>query len=202
MTKPSLLSRLTKSALLALYRRKGWTLVEQEPVPPRCVILGAPHTTNWDFVFFLGAVHQLGFEPAFMGKHTLFKWPMRRFMFDMGGVSVNRSTGGNYVEQVVAEFARRARLALVIAPEGTRKAIQGWKSGFYHIANGARVPIVPAWVDHRTMEGGIGPALMPSGDYVADLAKLAEFYLARIPGHPRFLALAEQVRALRSKGDA
>lgn len=197
MSRPSLSSRLTKAALLALYRRKGWRLIEQEPVPPRCVILGAPHTTNWDFVFFLGAVSQLGIEPAFMGKHSLFKWPMRRFMFDVGGLPVNRSTGGNYVEQVIAEFARRARLALVIAPEGTRQAIKGWKSGFYHIAAGAGVPIVPAWVNHATMEGGVGPALQPSGDYAADLGRLAEFYLARIPGHPRLVALAEQVRALK-----
>ncbi|WP_374529720.1 lysophospholipid acyltransferase family protein [Novosphingobium sp.] len=186
---PSLSSRLVKRLLLWLYRWKGWTLSGETSLPGRCVILGAPHTSNWDFVFFLGATSRLGVEPAFMGKHTLFKWPMTRFMLDMGGVPVNRSTGGNYVEALIAEFKRRSRLALVIAPEGTRSSKGGWKSGFYHIALGAGVPIVPAWVNNETMQGGIGPALMPSGDYQADLAKLAAFYRSVLPDHPRVLAI-------------
>lgn len=183
---PSLLSRLAKAALLWLYRRKGWTLVERHPAPRRCVILGVPHTSNWDFVFFLGATWQLGIAPAFMGKHTLFKWPMTRFMFDMGGIPVNRTVKANYVDQVVSAFARREDLALVIAPEGTRSSKGAWRSGFYHIAQEAGVPIVPAWVDNATMTGGIGEPLMPSGDYGADMAKLLAFYRARIPGHPRW----------------
>ncbi len=183
---PSLLSRLVKAALLWLYRRKGWTLVEISQPPRRCVILGVPHTSNWDFVFFLGATWQLGIAPAFMGKHSLFRWPMTRFMFDMGGVPVNRTIKANYVDQVVGAFARREDLALVIAPEGTRSSKGAWRSGFYHIALGAGVPLVPAWVDNATMTGGIGEPLMPSGDYAADMAKLLAFYRARIPGHPRW----------------
>ena len=197
---PSLLSRLAKRVLLWLYRWKGWRLEGEAPESRKCVILGAPHTSNWDFVFFLGATNQLGISPAFMGKHSLFKWPMRRFMLDMGGLPVNRSKGGNYVEQISAEFARRAELALVIAPEGTRKSVDGWKSGFYHIAMRAGVPIVPAWVNNATMQGGVGPAMMPSGDYAADLARLAEFYLSKIPGHPKLMALAAQVRAWQAGG--
>lgn len=186
---PTLLSRLVKAVLLRLYRWKGWTLEGEGSIPQRCVILGAPHTSNWDFVFFLGATHQLGIEPAFMGKHTLFRWPLTRFMFDMGGVPVNRTRGGNYVEALIAEFKRRSRLALVIAPEGTRSSTRGWRSGFYHIALGAGVPIVPAWVNNATMRGGLGPALMPSGDYRADLARLAAFYRSVMPDHPRVLAI-------------
>lgn len=182
---PSLLSRLVRRLLIWLYRWKGWTLSEGSTIPKRCVILGAPHTSNWDFVFFLGATHELGVQPAFMGKHTLFKWPMTRFMFDMGGVPVNRSKGGNYVEALIAEFKRRSSLALVIAPEGTRSATKGWRSGFYHIALGAGVPIVPAWVNNATMRGGIGPSIMPTGDYRADLARIAAFYRSVLPGHPR-----------------
>lgn len=186
---PTLLSRLVKGAMLWLYRWKGWALEGETTIPQRCVIVGAPHTSNWDFVFFLGATHKLGIDPAFMGKHTLFKWPMRRFMFDMGGVPVNRTKGGNYVEALVAEFKRRSKLALVVAPEGTRSRTKGWRSGFYHIAYGAGVPIVPAWVDNATMRGGIGPALMPTGDYRADLAKLAAFYRSVMPRHPRVLEI-------------
>lgn len=198
----SLSSRLVKRVLLALYRWKGWTIVSAAPVPRRCVILGAPHTSNWDFVFFLGAVTQLGIRPNFMGKHSLFKWPMTRFMFDMGGIAVDRSAKDrNYVDQVVSEYGRRDELALVIAPEGTRGKISGWRSGFYHIALGAGVPIVPAWVNNRTMKGGIGAAIMPSGDYAADLARLLEFYRSVVPDHPRWAALEASLTKARGKSD-
>jgi 1-acyl-sn-glycerol-3-phosphate acyltransferase len=89
--KPTLLSRLVKGFLLALYRWKGWTLSGGGATPKRCVILGAPHTSNWDFVFFLGAVTQLGIKPSFMGKLRLFRWPMTRFMHDMGGTRIMSS---------------------------------------------------------------------------------------------------------------
>jgi len=203
LRKPSISSRLVKWVLLALYRWKGWTLVSVAPVPRRCVILGVPHTSNWDFVFFLGATHEVGIAPNFMGKHSLFKWPMTRFMYDMGGISVDRTAKGkNYVDQVVAEFERREDLPLVIAPEGTRGAIKGWRSGFYHIALKAGVPIVPAWVDNATMLGGIGEGIMPTGDYAADLGKLLEFYRSKMPGHPRWDALEATANAAKEEADA
>ena len=202
-TLPSLLSRLVKAVLLWLYRWKDWALVEVNPVPRRCVILGVPHTSNWDFVFFLGTTHAIGIAPSFMGKHTLFRWPMRRFMFDMGGIAVNRSEQGrNYVDQVVAEFARRDDLALVIAPEGTRGAITAWRSGFYHIADGAQVPIIPAWVDHAAMKGGVGPAIMPCGDFAADLRKIAEYYHSVMPDHPKLAVLYAQAGLTRDAAEA
>ncbi|MBS3928783.1 MAG: 1-acyl-sn-glycerol-3-phosphate acyltransferase [Sphingomonadales bacterium] len=190
---PTLLSRLVKWALLALYRWKGWTLVSVAPVPRRCVILGAPHTSNWDFVFFLGAVTEMGLSPSFMGKDSLFKWPMTRFMHDMGGIPVDRKAKDkNYVDQVVAEFAKGDELSLVIAPEGTRGDIKGWRSGFYHIAHGAGVPIFPAWFDKATGQGGIGKGVMPTGDFAADLRKIAEFYYSAMPGHPKLAVLYAQ----------
>lgn len=185
----SLLSRLARRVLISLYRRKGWKLEGQAPAERKFVITGAPHTSNWDFVFFIGATHRLGIRPSFMGKHSLFRWPLRRFMLDMGGIAVDRSKRANYVDQVVAEFARADALALVVAPEGTRSSDGEWRSGFYHIALGAGVPIVPAWVDNQAMRGGIGPALMPSGDYAADLRKLGDFYRSVMPGCPRFARL-------------
>lgn len=200
---PSLLSRAVRRVLLALYRWKGWTLVQAAPIPPRCVILGAPHTSNWDFVFFLGATARLGIKPSFMGKHSLFKWPLTRFMRDMGGIPVDRrAKNRNHVDQVVGAFARATELALVIAPEGTRGAITGWRSGFYHIAHGAGVPIVPAWVDNATMRGGIGPAILPSGDYAADLRKIAEFYHAVLPHHPKLAVLYAEAGLGGGEADA
>lgn len=188
----ALLSRLVKALLLALYRWKGWTLVETAPVPRRCVILGAPHTSNWDFVFFLGVTHHLGISPSFMGKLSLFKWPMTRFMHDMGGVPIDRSKRANYVDQVIAVFRRRDELALVIAPEGTRGAVSAWRSGFYHIAHGAGVPLVPAWVDNAAMTGGVGPAIETTGDFGADLRRIAAYYHSVMPHHPKLAALYRQ----------
>jgi 1-acyl-sn-glycerol-3-phosphate acyltransferase len=188
--KPTLLSRLVKGFLLALYRWKGWQLEQARGTPKRCVILGAPHTSNWDFVFFLGATHQLGIKPSFMGKLSLFRAPLTRFMYDMGGIPIDRrAKDRNYVDQVVSEFAKGRELALVIAPEGTRGSITAWRSGFYHIALGARAPVVPAWVDNATMKGGLGPPLTISGDYEADLRRIAEFYHSVMPLHPKLAVL-------------
>jgi 1-acyl-sn-glycerol-3-phosphate acyltransferase len=201
--KPTLLSRLVKGFLLALYRWKGWTLAGQAPVAERCVILGAPHTSNWDFVFFLGAVTQLGLKPSFMGKLRLFRWPLTRFMLDMGGIPIDRKAKDkNYVDQVIAAFNMADELALVVAPEGTRGPIKAWRSGFYHIALGAGVPVVPAWVDNATMQGGIGPALTMSGDYGADLRRIAEFYHSVMPLHPKLAVLYAETGILGATGDA
>ncbi len=186
----SLLSRLVRAVVLWLYRRKGWRLEGAAPPGPKSVLLGVPHTSNWDFVFFLGATDHFGLRPRFMGKDSLFRWPMRRFMFDMGGVPVDRSAKGDYVRAMVEAFAAQDEFHLVVAPEGTRSASRPWRSGFYHIALGAGVPIVCAWVDNGRMAGGIGEVIWPSGDFAADMAKIRAFYETVIPGHPR-LALIE-----------
>ncbi len=188
----SLLSRLVRGIVLALYRSRGWRFDPGPDVPRRCVIAGAPHTSNWDFVFFLGATATMGRRARFMGKRSLFRWPLRRFMFDMGGIAVDRSKSGNYVGDVAAEFAQSSDLALVVAPEGTRGSITRWRSGFYHIALAAGVPVVPAWVDHRAMRGGLGPAIMPSGDFAADLKLIALFYRTVMPDNPKLAVLYAQ----------
>lgn len=193
---PSLMSRLVRWVILLIYRAKGWKLEGALPDARKFVIAGAPHTSNWDFVFFTGATHEMGIKPSFMGKHTLFRWPMKRFMEDMGGIPVDRRSRANYVEQVAAEFARRDELALVVAAEGSRTTDGTWKSGFYHIAQAAGVPIVPTWVCNATMRLGFGPALWPSGDYAADLAKIAAYLRSVLPDESRFKALEAQAAAL------
>jgi len=173
---------------------RGWHIEGTPPADRKFILVGAPHTSNWDFAVFLGATDELGIHPSFIGKQSLFSWPMRRFMFDMGGIPVDRTRRSNYVEQVVAEFAKRDELALVIAPEGTRDSDGRWKSGFYHIAIGAGVPIVPAWINRRTRKAAIGPAIRPAGDYVADLKRIADFYRAQEPDNPRFGQIDRDVR--------
>ena len=134
----TLASRLVRRAVLALYRWKGWRLVETSTVPRKCVILGVPHTTNWDFVFFLGATHQLDIKPAYMGKRSLFKWPMRRFMLDMGGVPVDRSLGGNYVQAMIDEFSRRKEFMLTGSWMSYSAPFPGkeWKMAAHYFKNG------------------------------------------------------------------
>lgn len=195
--RPTLLSRITKAVVLWLYRWKGWRLSGERKFPPKFVITGAPHTSNWDFIFFVGAVHELGIRPSFMGKLSLFRGPLKRFMYDMGGLPVDRSKrNNNYVEETVAHFNRADELALVVAPEGSRSSDGTWRTGFYHIALRAGVPIVPAWVNNTDMSGGLGPAIMPTGDYAADLAKIAAFYRSVMPDCLRFERLAASAAAL------
>lgn len=199
--KRSIASRIVRRIIMALYRWKGWKLDGHLPDIPKFVIAGAPHTSNWDFVFFIGATAEEGVEPNFMGKHTLFKWPMTRFMLDMGGISIDRRKRANAVEQVAEEFARRDRLALVIAAEGSRTTDGSWKSGFYHIAQAANVPIVPAWVCNERMILGFGPPIYPTGDYGADLAKIAAFMRSKLPDYGRYQVLEAQARHLMENPD-
>ncbi len=191
---PSLLSRLVKAVLLWLFRRKNWDFEGEPPRSAKSLILGAPHTSNWDFVFFLGATHSLGVRQRFMGKTSLFRWPLTRFMYDMGGVPIDRTKRNNYVDQVIAAIKSAPRdFHLVIAPEGTRGAIEKWRSGFYHIAHGAGVPIIPAWVDNAAKRGGIGPEIPTTGDFLADLKKIADFYRSKMPDHPKLAKLYAMV---------
>lgn len=193
---PTFLSRLVWRAMRWLYRRKGFRIQNRVPDLPKFIIVGAPHTSNWDFIFFAGAVQEMGITPSFIGKHTLFKWPMARFMRDMGGMPINRAAPQGYVKSVMQMIAVAETIALVIAPEGTRSSDGRWKTGFYHIALGAGVPLVPAWLDIATGRAGFGEAIWPSGDLKADLLRLAAFFRQQMPDCPRFAVLEAQALAL------
>ena len=158
------------------------------------MIAGAPHTSNWDFVFFAGATKHSNVQPNFMGKHTLFQGIMKNFMLDMGGIPVDRRSRLNATEQVAAEFERRDDLALVIACEGTRKTDGKWKSGFYHIARAANVPIVPAFADNARRIISFGEPLIPTGNYGEDLLKIAQWFRSKLPDYERFKVLEQQAR--------
>lgn len=195
--KVTLLSRLVNRIILFLYRWKGWKIEGALPKHlKKYVIAGAPHTSNWDFVFFAGATKHEQVQPNFMGKHTLFEGMMKNFMLDMGGISVDRTKRADTVEQMRREFERREELALVIAVEGTRGSDGKWKSGFYNIAKAAGVPIVPAYADNDKMIIGFGEPLFPSGNYGEDLLKLAEWFRSKLPDCERFKVLEKQARDL------
>ncbi len=194
--KSSLLSRIVRRIIMVLYRWKGWKLDGHLPDLPKFVIAGAPHTSNWDFVFFIGATAEQGVQPNFMGKHTLFQGMIRNFMFDMGGIPIDRTKRSNVVEQVAAEFERRDHLALVIAAEGTRSSNGEWKSGFYNIARAANVPIVPAWVCNERRTLGFGPAIVPTADYGETLLEIARFMRSKLPDYERYKVLEAQALGL------
>lgn len=200
--KPSLTSRLIRRASILYFRMAGWKIEGAPITVKKFVLAGAPHTSNWDFVVFLGATDALGIRPSFMGKHTLFRWPLKRLMYDMGGIPIDRRKRANYVEQVVDAFDQRDDLALVIAAEGSRHTEGDWKSGFYHIAMGANVPIVPVWLGLSQRRIRVGEAFMPSGDYLADLHRIAEFLRAANPAEPRFANVERQATADRALSKA
>lgn len=195
--RPSLLSQIVRKALVIFYRLRGWKAHGTPPLDGRCVIIAAPHTSNWDFLYFIGLTEDLGLRPHFMAKDSLFRWPMGRFMRDMGGVQVVRSSRQNVVDMMVAEFARRDRFMLAIAPEGTRGKVGEWRTGFYHIALKAGVPLVVGMMDYGTKTGGLGPIIWPSGDYAADMAKIFEVFRTVTPKHPErgITCLAEVTNA-------
>lgn len=174
--KPSTPSRLFRRLLVWFYRRRGWQAEGQIPAERKYVLVAAPHTSNWDFVNFLGLTEDVGIRPNFMAKKSLFRGFWKNFMLDMGGVPVERSSSQNYVQQMIDEFARRAEFILTVAPEGTRSQAREWKTGFYHIAVGARVPIILGFMDYARKAGGLGPMIWPTGNFAEDMKKMAAFY--------------------------
>lgn len=151
----------------------------EDPVPKRCVMIAAPHTSNWDFPLTLALAKVSGVRISWLGKRSLFRGPAGPIMRALGGVAIDRSVPGGMVGQLAAEFERHDRLVLVVPAEGTRSRTEYWKSGFYRIAEQAGVPIACAFVDRRTRTGGFGPIVTPSGDVTADMDVLRDFYDGR-----------------------
>ena len=182
--RPGPVARAVRRLLLGLYRMRGWKAVGVVPEPRRFIIIAAPHTSNWDFVNFLGLTADLRVRPHFMGKLSLFRWPIGGFIRQMGGIAVDRRNSSNVVQQMVDEFARRAEFMLTVAPEGTRGKATKWRTGFYQIALAAKVPLVVGLMDYGTKTGGLGPLIWPTGDFRADMMKVLEVYRSCVPKFP------------------
>jgi 1-acyl-sn-glycerol-3-phosphate acyltransferase len=175
---PSVTVRALRPISRAWLIATGFKVVGTFPDIPKFIVVAAPHTTNWDLPHALAAGLQFGRRVHWMGKATIFKWPFGGLMRWLGGISVDRSKSTNAVASIVNVFAERDNLALVVAPSGTRSATVPWKSGFYHIAHGAKVPLVLAYIDYNRREVGIADTITPTGDYEADLAKIQSIYAA------------------------
>lgn len=162
----------------------GWRVIIPEPPPPRCVVVGAPHTSSWDLPLTLLLTLAGGLRLRWVGKESLFRGPGGPALRALGGMPVRREGRADFVAQMVAAFAAEEALRLAILPEGTRGRAAHWKSGFYYIALGARVPIVLGYADYRRRLVGLGPALEPSGDIGADFALIRAFYAGIVGRHP------------------
>ena len=140
------------------------------------VLIGAPHTSNWDFILMLGIAWDLGLKVKYLGKHTLFKPPFGFVMRWLGGIPVDRSNPAGIVTDIVERVRSGQGFYLVVTPEGTRSSGRYWKSGFHRIAVEAGLPITLGYVDRDTMTSGLGMTFVPTGDVRADMDVVRAFY--------------------------
>jgi 1-acyl-sn-glycerol-3-phosphate acyltransferase len=154
----------------------GWKLSGKAPEARKYVLIAAPHTSNWDFLYLKLSAAMLGIRLQWMGKHTLFKGILGPAIKRMGGVPVDRRSRSNVVDQMIRQFAINERLVLTIPPEGTRGYVAYWKSGFYYIAKRADVPIVLSKLDYGRKRAEIGETIFPVVDIPEVMDRIREYY--------------------------
>ena len=168
-------------------RATGWRI--EGSLPPgaaKSVLIAAPHTSNWDLPYTLMVAFDLRLHIYWMGKASIFRWPFGGLMRSWGGIPIQRHLSLNMVEQAIQGFRDNREFILVLSPEGTRKKVERWKMGFYHIALGAGVPIVPGALDFANRRVVIGAPFQPTGDAEADLQALLAFFRPYVPKKPEY----------------
>lgn len=177
-------SSLVNSIARIILKLSGWRTHVIPPHTSRYVLIGAPHTSNWDFILALVLMAVERIPIRIMGKDSLFRWPLGLFMRAIGAIPVNRRERTSLVDQIVAKFDEQTDLIIGISPEGTRSKTSHWRTGFYYIALKARVPIVLAYLDYKNKVIGLGPSIKPTGNIHADFAKIRDFYSGVIGKFP------------------
>jgi 1-acyl-sn-glycerol-3-phosphate acyltransferase len=165
-------------------RLSGWRINGQFPEVRKLIVVVAPHTSNWDFVYGIATVFALGLKVHWIGKHSLFKGGLGPIMRWLGGIPVDRSKPNGVVGQLADEFRLREQLLLGITPEGTRSRVERWKTGFYHLAMQAQVPLVPAYMDYRLKQLVILKPFAVTGAMQQDLVALQDVFAAVTPKRP------------------
>ena len=178
--------RMIFRALSRLYFRiSGWKLQGELPAEVRkCVMVAAPHTSNWDFPIARATFFLLKIPVKFLAKKELFFFPFGTVLKALGGIPINRKKSNNLVEEMTKMLKENDELVLLIPAEGTRKPVKKWKSGFYYTALNAGVPIVLGFMDYKEKIAGIGPVIYPTGDYDKDIAEIKDFFKDKTPKHP------------------
>lgn len=167
-----------------ILRLLGWQIVGRFPNLPKYVLVGAPHTSNWDFPFTMLLMFGSGVRFNWIGKDSLFRGPQGGIMRKLGGIPVRRDLRTNFTAQIVEVFNNSPELIIAISPEGTRSLATRWKTGFYYMAREARVPIVMGFIDYRRKQLGVGPVHYPTEDIEHTFAQLRAFYADKSGKYP------------------
>ncbi len=165
-------------------RLTGWRVDPGPPNLSKFLVVVAPHTSNWDAIYGLCAISGMRLRINWMVKDSVFVPVLRGFLKALGGIPVDRSSRHGIVEQTAAQFAKHDQFILALTPEGTRKRVEKWKTGFYHMAVLAKVPMVTAFFDYERRVMGFGQIIEPSGDLAADLGRLQDFFATIKGKHP------------------
>lgn len=168
----SFIARMLGKLVLGLF---GWKRTGGVPDHPNMVIIAAPHTTNWDFIFLMAAAYSFGISINWLGKDSLFKTPLGPLLRFMGGVPVDRSKANNLVQSICVQIDQGDGINLVVPPSGTRRYTEYWKSGFYRIAVAAQIPLVCGYLDYQKKEAGLGLAFLPN-ELSQDMDRIRAFY--------------------------
>lgn len=171
---------MLKALFKIFFRRAKWKLLAPAPDQAfKCVMIAAPHTSNWDFVYAISAMSQLGLNPRFTIKKEFDVFLLGRLITDLGALWIDRSKTkrGGMTDYMVSLFQKDDRpLTVVVTPEGTRSAVREWKTGFYHVALNANVPICCSFMDYQRKEIGIGMCFIPTGNMKEDMKLIMDYY--------------------------
>jgi 1-acyl-sn-glycerol-3-phosphate acyltransferase len=174
---------LVRGFCLAFLRLSGWTIHGDWPAINKAVLVAAPHTSNWDGIYMLAAAGCTRIKLRWMGKKSLTTGPFGGLVKALGCVPIDRAASHDVVKAMTDAFAAHDQMILAIPPEGTRSLTQQWKSGFYHIAHSAQVPIILSVLDYGTRTMRIGAVIHPTGDYDTDLALIQSHYAGAVGKH-------------------
>ncbi|MFD2244895.1 1-acyl-sn-glycerol-3-phosphate acyltransferase [Pontibacter ruber] len=169
-----------------LFKVSGWKLVGNlTPENRRCVMVAAPHTSNWDFIYARAAFYLMEAPIRFTIKKEFMRFPFGGLLKSMGALPVDRSKNTRMVDAMISIIKQtKGDMCVLVTPEGTRKYQPRWRMGFYHVAVGAGVPIVLGYLDYAKKEAGIGPTIYPTGDIDADMEKILAFYRTKTAKYP------------------
>lgn len=169
-------------------RLSGWRVTGDIPNIPKAIVIGAPHTSNYDEWLVLMTAFGLGLNLKVFAKHTVYRPPFRHVLSWLGVIPVHRQQAQGLTQSTIDAFAGHEQLWVGLSPEGTRTQASEWKSGFYHIATSAQVPIVLVGLDYAAREVRFLSTLTPSGNYTQDLALIQSYYAGITPAHPKRLS--------------
>lgn len=178
-----------------LFKIAGWKVTRTLPSEIRkCVIIALPHTSNWDFIYAMGAFNKMNIKTRFTIKKEWYKFPFKGLMKKLGALPIDRSTNPDgsrrgTVDAMADLFSKHDNLLLLITPEGTRSRVEKWKTGFYYVALKAKVPIALGFIDYSKKECGIDKLIYPTGDYKADMKLIVDFYKHIRGKHPENFAI-------------